>query len=109
MLFRRPSFLGETKKRNMRFSRETRTNHAERYRVLAQELAASLFEKAPAWEVARDGVLGCLNYQLAKLVGRDALEDRLNLPFSLGYVFGAAAWFTYRFQVKRPGWACAPP
>jgi hypothetical protein len=38
-----------------------------------------------------------------KLLGRKALEDRLSLPFSLGYVFGAAAWHTDRFQVKRPG------
>jgi hypothetical protein len=90
-----------------RFNAQTRPDHAKRLDQLRQELASSVFVVSCASETARFGVLGCLNAQLAfaqKLrLKPDAIERGLNLPFSLGYIFGAAAWHIDRYQVTRPG------
>jgi hypothetical protein len=89
----------------MRFTAETRPDHSERLNALTAELAASVFEKSTPAETARYGILGCLNHQLAiaqKILSSEALEVAIGSPFSLGYIFGVAAWYSDRSGVPRP-------
>jgi hypothetical protein len=88
---------------------ETRPEHLLRFEELRKELAGSVFNQTTHTDQASQAffwIAGLINNQLALMQKAGLLDTEgeriLRGTFSLGYLFGIAAWFSDERGIARP-------